>query len=104
MGDTQSENQQLMLTNPAYTYPQPYMTQNPLQPYMQPIFPEGYVGPIPGYVSIEQARRRNRRLLTWSGLGLAVVIALAVAGYFFFTRSTPDKTVATSCHASMGKD
>src|SRR5260370_10664837 len=99
MGDTQSENQQLMLTHPAYTYPQPYMTQNPLQPYMQPIFPEGYVGPIPGYVSIEQMRRRNRRLLTWCGLGLVAVIALAVAGYFCFPRSTPAKTLHTYCHA-----
>ena len=104
MGDTQPENQQLMLTNPAYTYPQPYMTQNLPQPYMQPIYPEGYVGPIPGYVPIEQVRRRNLRLLTWSGLGLVVVIALAVAGYFFFTRSTPEKTLDTYCSALMGQD
>jgi pSer/pThr/pTyr-binding forkhead associated (FHA) protein len=102
--DTQPENQQLMLTNPASTYPQQYMTQNPPQPYMQPIYAEGYVSPIPGYVPIEQVRRRNRRLLLWGGLGLVVVIALAVAGYFYFTRSTPEKTLDTYCNALMGQD
>src|SRR5271157_2093338 len=72
------------------------------QPGYPPI-PAGYVGPIPGYVPIEHLRRRNRRLI-WIGLGLLVVIALAVVGYIFFTRSTPEKTLDAYCSALLGQD
>lgn len=77
-------------------------------PYSQqigylPMIPAGYTGPIPGYVSIAELRRRNRRFLV-IGLGLLVVIALAVAGYFYFTRSTPEKTLDVFCNAMQGQD
>lgn len=88
---------------PQYTYPQQYMSPTLPQPGYVESIPPGYVGPIPGYVPIEQVRRRNRRLI-WIGLGLLVVIALAVVGYFYFTRSTPEKTLDTFCNAMRGQD
>jgi FHA domain len=98
------ENQQLIVPDLAYTSPQQY---NPQQPYMQSISPgtlPSFAGPPPGYVSIEQVRRRTRRLI-WIGLGLVAVIALAVGGYLlFFTRSTPEKTLDTYCSALLGQD
>lgn len=100
-----SENQQLIVPDLAYTSPQQY---NPLQPYMQSVYQgavPGFAGPLPGYVSIEQVRRRTRRLLIWIGLGLVAVIALAVGGYFLlFARSTPEKTLDTYCSALLRQD
>jgi limonene-1,2-epoxide hydrolase len=52
---------------------------------------------------IEQVRRRDRRFLL-IGLGLLVVIALAVGGYFYFSRSTPEKTLDAFCNAMQGQD
>jgi FHA domain len=99
-----SENQQLIVPDLAYTSPQQY---NPQQPYMQSVYQgavPGFAGPLPGYVSIEQVRRRTRRLI-WIGLGLVAVIALSVGGYLlFFTRSTPEKTLDTYCSALLGQD
>jgi FHA domain len=99
-----SENQQLIVPGLAYTSPQQY---NPQQPYMQSVYPgtlPGFAGPPPGYVPIEQVRRRTRRLI-WIGLGLVAVIALAVGGYLlFFTRPTPEKTLDTYCSALLGQD
>ncbi len=71
--------------------------------YMQPVYQGTVPGPLPGYVPIEQVRRRTRRLI-WIGLGLAAVIALAVVGYLFFTRPTPEKTLDTYCSALLGQD
>ena len=64
-----------------------------------PFIPTDFDGPIPGYVPIKQVRRRDRRLIL-IGLGLLVVIALAVGGYFYFNRSTPEKTLDAFCNAS----
>jgi limonene-1,2-epoxide hydrolase len=68
-----------------------------------PFIPADYDGPIPGYVPVEQVRRRNRRFL-FIGLGLLVVIALVVGGYFYFTRSTPEKTLDAFCNAMQVQD
>jgi len=99
-----SENQQLIVPDLAYTSPQQY---NPQQPYMQSVYQgalPGFAGPPPGYVPIEQVRRRTRRLIA-IGLGLVAVVALAVGGYLlFFTRSTPEKTLDTYCSALLGQD
>src|SRR5579859_5244371 len=86
------ENRELIEANTSYTLPQQYMPSYPQQPGNVPMIPSGYVGPIPGYVPIEQVRRSNRRLV-WIGLGGLIVIALAVFGYLYFTRSTPEKTL-----------
>jgi limonene-1,2-epoxide hydrolase len=49
-------------------------------------------------VPIKQVRRRDRRFIL-IGLGLLVVIVLSVAGYFYFNRSTPEKTLDAFCNA-----
>lgn len=98
-----SGNQELLEANTSYTLPQQYMPSSQQQIGYLPMIPAGYTGPIPGYVSIEQLRRRNRRFIL-IGLGLLVVIALAVVGYIFFTRSTPEKTLDVFCNAMQGQD
>ena len=96
-------NRELIEADTSYTLPQQYMPSYPQQPENVPVIPAGYVGPIPGYVPIEQVRRSNRRLI-WIGLGGLIVIALAVFGYFYFTRSTPEKTLDVFCNAMRGQD
>ncbi len=98
-----SGNRELIEANTSYTLPQQYMPSYPQQPGNVPMIPTGYVGPIPGYVPIEQVRRSNRRLI-WIGLGGLIVIALAVFGYFYFTHSTPEKTLDVFCNAMRGQD
>jgi len=96
-------NRELIEADTSYTLPQQYMPSYPQQPGNVTVIPAGYVGPIPGYVPIEQVRRRNRRLF-WIGLGGLIVIALAVSGYLYFTRSTPEKTLDVFCNALRGQD
>jgi pSer/pThr/pTyr-binding forkhead associated (FHA) protein/limonene-1,2-epoxide hydrolase len=98
-----SGNQQLIEATTSYTLPQQYMPSYPQQMGYVPMIPAGYVGPIPGYVPIEQVRRSNRRLI-WIGLGGLVVIALVIFGYIYFTRSTPEKTLDIFCNAMRGQD
>ncbi len=98
-----SEDQQLIEYNPAYTQPQLYVTSNELQLDATPFVPADFDGPIPGYMSIEQVRRRDRRFIL-IGVGLLVVIALAIGGYFYFNRSTPEKTLDAFCRAMQGQD
>jgi limonene-1,2-epoxide hydrolase len=97
------ENQQLIEANTPYTLPQQYMPSNSLQLDSTPFIPADFDGPIPGYLSIKQVRRRDRRFIL-IGLGLLVVIALAIGGYFYFTRSTPEKTLDAFCNAMQGQD
>ena len=94
-------NQQLIAPQAAYTLPEKYMTQ-PTYPGMVGTTP-AYVGPIPGYVPIEQVRRGTRRLIA-IGLGLLIVIGLGVFGFIYFTRSTPEKTLDTYCNSLLGQD
>src|SRR5437660_300659 len=75
----------------------------PQQPDSTPFIPADFDGPIPGYMPVEQVRRGNRRFIL-IGLGLLVLIALAVGGYFYFTRSTPEKTLDAFCNAIQGQD
>jgi limonene-1,2-epoxide hydrolase len=96
-------NQQPAGANTQSMFPQQYMPPYSTQPGSPGTVPPGYVGPIPGYVPIEHVRRRNR-LFIGIGLGLLVVIASAFAGYVFFTRSTPEKTLDTFCNAMQGQD
>ncbi|SRR6266487_1086750 len=98
-----SGDQELIEASTSYTLPQQSMPSYPQQIDSMPIIPAGYNGPIPGYVSIEQLRRRVRRFIL-IGLGLLVVIALAVVGYIYFTRSTPEKTLDVFCNAMQGRD
>jgi pSer/pThr/pTyr-binding forkhead associated (FHA) protein/limonene-1,2-epoxide hydrolase len=92
------ENQQLVDVHAQYTLPQQYMPSYTQQPGNTAFIPADYDGPIPGYVPIKQVRRRDRRFIL-IGLGLLVVIVLSVAGYFYFNRSTPEKTLDAFCNA-----
>ena len=97
------ENQQQVNVNTQYTLPQQYLPSYSQQPDNIPVIPADYHGPIPGYVPIEQVRRRDRRFIL-IGLGLLVVMILAIGGYFYFTRSTPEKTLDAFCNAIQGQD
>jgi hypothetical protein len=97
------ENQEELNVNSQYTLPQQYLPSYSQQPDNIPFIPADYHGPIPGYVPIEQVRRRDRRFIL-IGLGLLVVMILAVGGYFYFTRSTPEKTLDAFCYAIQGQD
>ncbi len=100
------ENQQSTVANAQYTSPQQYIppyAQQTMQSTYPGTMPSGHVGPIPGYVPAVQGQRRNRRFI-WIGLGLLLVIALAVIGYIYFTRSTPEKTLDAYCNALLGQD
>ena len=68
-----------------------------------PVIPPDFDGQIPGYMPMKQVRRRDRWFIL-IGLGLLVVIALAVGGYFYFNRSTPEKTLDAFCSAMQGQD
>ncbi|MGZ3628727.1 MAG: FHA domain-containing protein [Ktedonobacteraceae bacterium] len=98
-----SEDQQLIEYNPASTLPQLYLTSNEKQLDAIPFVPADFDGSIPGYMSIEQVRRRDRRFIL-IGVGLLVVIALGIGGYFYFNRSTPEKTLDAFCIAMQGQD
>jgi limonene-1,2-epoxide hydrolase len=97
------ENQQLTGASTHYTLPQQYMPLNGQHQDSTPIIPTDFDGPIPGYMSIEQVRRRDRRFIL-IGLSLLIVIALAIGGYFYFNRSTPEKTLDAFCNAMQGQD
>jgi len=97
------ENQQLIGANTHYTLPQQYIPSNAQQQDSTLFIPPDFDGPIPGYMPIEQVRRRDRRFIL-IGLGLLVVIALTIGGYFYFNRSTPEKTLDAFCNAMQGQD
>ncbi len=101
--DGSPENQQLIEANTHDTLPQQYMSSNSQQPGSTPFIPADFDGPIPGYMPIEQVRRRDRRFIL-IGLSLLVMLALAIGGYFYFTRSTPEKTLDAFCNAMQGQD
>ena len=96
-------NEETLPTSMAYAMDNISEPPEDQQPDDTPFIPADYDGPIPGYVPVEQVRRRNRRFL-FIGLGLLVVIALAVGGYFYFTRSTPEKTLDAFCNAMQVQD
>src|SRR5947207_11907727 len=98
-----SDNQQLIVADTHDTLPQQYMPSNSQQPDSTPFIPADFHGSIPGYVPIEQVRRRDRQFILL-GVGLLVVIALALGGYFYFTRSTPEKTLDAFCNAMQVQD
>jgi limonene-1,2-epoxide hydrolase len=97
------QDQQLIGANTDNTLPQQYVPSNAQQLDSTLFIPPDFDGPIPGYMPIEEVRRRDRRFIL-IGLGLLVVIALAVGGYFYFNRSTPEKTLDAFCNAVQGQD
>jgi limonene-1,2-epoxide hydrolase len=97
------QEQQLIGANAHNTLPQQYELSNAQQLDSRLFIPPDFEGPIPGYMPIEEVRRRDRRFML-IGLGLLVVIALAVGGYFYFNRSTPEKTLDAFCNAVQGQD
>jgi hypothetical protein len=97
------EDQQLTGANTHNTLPEQYMPPFAQQRDAIPFIPADFDGPIPGYMSIKQVRRRERKFIL-IGAGLLVVIALALVGYFFFNRSTPEKTLDAFCIAMQGQD
>ena len=68
-----------------------------------PFIPPDFDGPIPGYMPMKQVRRRDRWFIL-IGLCLLVVNALVIGGYFYFSRSTPEKTLDAFCNALHGGD
>lgn len=97
------QDQQLIKANTHDTLPQQNMPSDAQQLDSSLFIPPGFDGPIPGYMPIEEVRRRDRRFIL-IGLGLLVVIALAVGSYFYFNRSTPEKTLDAFCNAMQGQD
>ena len=98
-----SEDQQLIEYNPGYVLPQHYLPSNEQQLDAIPFVPADFDGPIPGYMAMKQVRRRERRFIL-IGAGLLIVIALAIGSYFYFNRSTPEKTLDAFCTAMQGQD
>jgi pSer/pThr/pTyr-binding forkhead associated (FHA) protein/limonene-1,2-epoxide hydrolase len=97
------QDQQLVGATIYNTLPQQYVPSNAQQLDSTLFIPPDFDGPIPGYMPLKEVRRRDRRLIL-IGLGLLVVIALAVGGYFYFNRSTPEKTLDAFCNAMQGQD
>jgi FHA domain len=97
------QDQQLIEANTHDTLPQQYVPSNAQQLDSTLFIPPDFDGPIPGYMPIEEVRRRDRRFIL-IGLGLLVVIALAIGSYFYFNRSTPEKTLDAFCNAMQGQD
>lgn len=97
------QDQQLIRANTHNTVSQEYVPSNTQQLDSTLFIPPDFNGPIPGYMPIEEVRRRDRRFIL-IGLGLLVVIALAVGSYFYFNRSTPEKTLDAFCSAMQGQD
>jgi limonene-1,2-epoxide hydrolase len=98
-----SEDQQLIGADTRNALPQQYIPSNAQQLNATPFIPPDFDGPIPGYMPIKQVRRRDRRFIL-IGLGLLFMIALAVGSYFYFNRSTPEKTLDAFCNAMKGQD
>jgi limonene-1,2-epoxide hydrolase len=98
-----SEDRQLIKVNTQDILPQHYVPSNVQQLGVTPFIPSDFDGLIPGYMPLEQVRRRDRRFIL-IGLGLLIVIALAIGGYFYFNRSTPEKTLDAFCTAMQGQD
>jgi limonene-1,2-epoxide hydrolase len=98
-----SEDQQLRGADTGNALPQQYIPSNAQQLNATPFIPPDFNGPIPGYMPIKQVRRRDRRFIL-IGLGLLFMIALAVGSYFYFNRSTPEKTLDAFCNAMKGQD
>ena len=98
-----SEDQQLIEAETQNTLPQQYIPSNAQQLKATPFIPPDFDGPIPGYMPIKQVRRRDRGFIL-IGLGLLLMIALAVGSYFYFNRSTPEKTLDAFCNAVQGQD
>jgi len=97
------EDQELTGTDAHNILPQEYIPSDAQHLDATPFIPADFDGLIPGYMSIEQVRRRDRRFILM-GVGLLVLIALAVGGYFYFNRSTPEKTLDAFCIAMQGQD
>jgi len=97
------EDQELTGTDVHNILPQEYIPSDAQHLDATPFIPADFDGLIPGYMSIEQVRRRDRRFIL-TGVGLLVLIALAVGGYFYFNRSTPEKTLDAFCIAMQGQD
>jgi limonene-1,2-epoxide hydrolase len=98
-----SEDQQLIGADTRNILPQQHIPSNAQQLNATPFIPPDFDGPIPGYMPIKQVRRRDRRFIL-IGLGLLFMIALAVGSYFYFNRSTPEKTLDAFCNAMKGQD
>lgn len=98
-----ADDQQLIGANSQDTLPQQYIPSYVEQSGATPFIPADYDGPIPGYMPIQQVRRRDRRYIL-IGLGLLIIIALAAGGYFYFNRSTPERTLDAFCTAMQGQD
>ena len=97
------QDQPLIRADTHDTLPQQYVPSNAQQLDSTLFIPPDFDGPIPGYIPIQEVRRRDRRFILM-GLGLLVVIALAVGSFFYFNRSTPEKTLDTFCSAMQGQD
>ena len=98
-----SESPKNQQTGTYTTLSQQSNPSNAQRQYSMPFVPPDFDGPIPGYMPMKQVRRRDRRFILM-GLGLLVVIALVIGGYFFFNRSTPEKTLDAFCNAMQGQD
>jgi hypothetical protein len=87
---------------------QPYGPAYPQQPFMPSMYQgniPGYPGAVPGYAEPATPPAARRRSI-WIWISLVIIIALILGGgaYFYFSRSTPERTLDAYCQALQAQN
>jgi hypothetical protein len=84
---------------------QPYGQSYPQSPFEQPM----YQGGIPGSATVYGGPvtppvARRGRMWIWISLGVIVILILGGVAYYYFSRSTPEKTLDAYCQALQAQN